>query len=179
MKNLSTKDLCSIGIFTAIIIALSQIKIPLPYGVPMTLQTFIIPFAAIVLGAKRGTVSALLYVVLGALGLPVFAGFTGGLGFVFGMTGGFILSFPIMALTAGIGAEKGGKVWLGLGLVIGSVINYLCGMLMYSFVVGTDLKTTFVACVLPFIPTAIIKVILAGMLGVKCKAVLEKGGVLA
>jgi len=178
-KKLSTRDLCFIGIFTAIIVVLAQISIPMPYGVPMTLQTFAIPLAGIVLGAKKGTLSTVVYVLLGAIGVPVFAGFTGGLGIVIGPTGGFILSFPIMALTAGIGANKGNKIWLVLGLLVGSVINYLCGMLMFSLVTASDLTTAFVACVLPFIPTAIIKAVLAGVLGVNIKNVLVKGRVLA
>jgi len=178
-KKLSTQDLCYIGIFTAIIAVLAQISIPMPYGVPMTLQTFAIPFAGIVLGARRGALSTVVYVLLGALGVPVFAGFRGGLDIVIGPTGGFILSFPIMALTAGIGASKGNKSWLVLGLLAGSLINYLCGMLMFSLVTASSLNTAFTACVLPFIPTAIIKAVLAGVLGMNIKNALVKGRVLA
>lgn len=178
-RNLSIRDLCFIGAFTAIIVALSQISIPMPYGVPMTLQTFAIPLAGIIIGAKKGTLSTVIYVLLGALGVPVFAGFTGGLGIVLGPTGGFILSFPIMALTAGIGANKGNKGWLIFGLAIGSIMNYLCGIFMFSLVTASDLNTAFIACVLPFIPTDIIKAILAGVLGVRCRNLLAKGKMLA
>lgn len=176
-KVLSTRDLCSIGIFTAIIIVLGQMSIPMPYGVPMTLQTFAIPLAGVVLGVKKGTMSTLIYVLLGAIGVPVFAGFTGGAHVVFGPTGGFILSFPIMALTAGIGADKNNKAWLAFWLVIGSAINYVCGMLMFSLVVSCDLLKAFTSCVLPFIPTAIIKVILVGLVGLRLKNILERAGV--
>lgn len=173
-QKISTRDLCYIGIFTAIIVGLAQISIPMPYGVPMTMQTFAIPLAGIVLGAKRGTLVAVVYVLLGAMSVPVFAGFSGGLGIVLGPTGGFILSFPIMAFTAGIGAEKGSRIWLAFWLVAGAVINYLCGMIMFSVVMASDMKTAFIACVLPFIPTAIIKIVLSGVLGVKLKSVLDK-----
>jgi len=177
-KKLSVHDLCLIGIFTAIISALAQISIPMPYGVPMTLQTFVIPIAGIILGPKNGTLSALTYILLGAFGMPVFAGFTGGLSIVLGPTGGFILSFPMMAFAAGIGAKNNNKVWLTFGIIAGSVINYLCGMLIFSIVTSSDIKTAFAACVLPFIPTAIIKAVLAGVLGVKIKSALYKGRVL-
>ncbi len=173
-RKLSTRDLCFIGIFTAIIAVLAQISIPMPYGVPMTLQTLAIPLAGIVLGTRNGTLSTLTYVLLGAFGVPVFAGFTGGLGIVFGPTGGFILSFPIMALAAGIGATHNHKAGLACGLVAGAIINYICGMLMFSLVTSRSLATAFIACVLPFIPTAIVKMVLAGFLGVKVKRALEK-----
>ncbi|WRS27260.1 biotin transporter BioY [Oscillospiraceae bacterium MB08-C2-2] len=172
-QKITTRDLCLIGIFTAFTCAMAQVTIPLPL-IPMTMQTFCIPFVGIVLGSKRGAFSALVYALLGAVGLPVFAGFTGGLGIVFGPTGGFILSFPLMALLAGIGAEKGGKVWLWSGLVLGAVVNYLCGMFMFSAVTGLGLAAAFAKAVLPFLPTAAIKILLSGWLGVKCKTLLQK-----
>lgn len=178
-EKLTVRDFCHIGIFSAMIAVLSQISIPMPYGVPMTLQTFIVPLAGIILGAKKGTISTLVYVMLGMIGVPVFAGFVGGLGIVFGKTGGFILTFPLMALAAGIGAEKGGKGWTAAGLVSGAAINYLGGILMFSALTGNTLAVAFAACVLPFIPTAIIKIIMAGILGPKCRELLVKGKVLA
>lgn len=174
MKKLSVQDLCLIGVFTAIIIVLGQISIPMPYGVPMTLQTLIIPFAGIILGAKRGTLATLIYVVLGAVGLPIFSRFSGGLSVVFGPTGGFILSFPIMAWMAGKGAEKGKALWVFLGLILGAIVNYLCGMLMFSLITSSTLSAAFLACVLPFIPTGIIKIVLAGTLGPSTKKLLIK-----
>ena len=176
--KLSVHDLCFIGIFTAIITVLGQIAIPMPYGVPMTLQTLTIPLAGVILGAKKGTYATLAYVFLGALGIPVFAGYTGGLSIVIGPTGGFILSFPIMALTAGIGAEKEKPIWVISGLIIGSIINYLCGMFMFSVITSCDLRAAFVACVLPFIPTAMIKIILSWVLGTSIRKVLVKGKIL-
>lgn len=178
-NKLTVKELCQIGVFTAIITVLAQISIPMPYGVPMTLQTFAIPLAGVVLGAKKGTITATVYVLLGALGIPVFAEFTGGLGIVFGATGGFILSFPILALLAGMGSGKNNILWLSSGLISGAVINYLCGMLMFSAVTGYGLDIAFTACVLPFIPTSIVKMVLVGVIGTKCKRILVKGGVLA
>jgi len=178
MKKVSARDICFIGIFTAIIVVLGQISIPMPYGVPMTLQTFAIPFAGIILGAKKGTLATLIYVMLGAVGVPVFAGFTGGLGIVFGATGGFILSFPFMAWCAGAGSEKEKVTWVFGGLLAGSIINYLCGMFMFSFVMSSNLNTAFVACVLPFIPTTIVKIVLASTLGLSIKNILIKAKVM-
>ena len=170
--KLSVRDFCHIGIFTAIIAALSQLSIPTPYGVPMTLQSFAIPLAGVVLGAKKGTVSTLIYVLLGLIGVPVFSGFSSGLGVVVGITGGFVFSFPLLALTAGFGESKNNIVWLVLMLITGATINFLCGMYWFSLIMSCDLKTSLAACVLPFIPTTIIKIALVVLLGRQIKNVL-------
>ena len=102
ISKINVRDFCYISAFTAIIAVMAQISIPLPAGVPLTLQTLAVPLAGIVLGAKRGCVSTLLYVLLAAVGVPVLANMTGGIGYVFGITGGFIISFPVMALLSGL-----------------------------------------------------------------------------
>jgi biotin transport system substrate-specific component len=170
----SVRELCFIGIFAAVIAVSSQLAIPMPYGVPMTLQTLVIPIAGIALGAKKGAVATLIYVALGAAGVPVFAGYQGGMGIVFGMTGGFILSFPVMAFAAGLGGGKNKAIWLAIGLAGGAALNYLCGMLWFGYVAAVDLETAFLACVLPFIPTAILKIILAAILGRQIKRALMR-----
>jgi biotin transport system substrate-specific component len=165
-SSLSVVDLCYISLFTALIAVLAQISIPLPGGVPLTLQTFAIPLAGIVLGPKRGTISALLYVLLGAIGIPVFASLTGGFGIILGVTGGFIVSFPIMALFAGFAANRTVKSpMLWVWLILGALVNYVVGTIWCMVVAGLDLPGALAACVIPFIPTAILKIILTGFLG--------------
>lgn len=169
MKNskLSIQDMCMIGMFTAIIVIMAQISIPMPMGVPMTMQTFAITLAAIVMGAKNGTIASLIYVLLGAIGVPVFANFSGGVGIVVGATGGFIMAFPIMALIIGLGADfyKKNRAWLIVGILVGTVVNYIGGTLWYCFVTGNGFMAGLAGCVLPFIPTAIIKAVLAVIVG--------------
>ena len=157
------------AVFTAIIAVMAQIVIPMPLGVPMTLQTLAIMLTGVMLGAKKGVLVTVAYVLAGTLGAPVFAGLTGGPGAVFGPTGGFIMSFPLLALAAGTGAEKGSKLWLWGGLVTGVMINYLCGAIYFGIYTSNDLITSFTACVLLFIPTDILKIIIAGLFGVKVK----------
>lgn len=173
-KKLTVRDFCAIGVFAAVICVLAPISIPMPYGVPMTLQTFVIPLAGVVLGARNGTLAVVLYVLLGAVGLPVFAGLKGGIGVVLGPTGGFILSFPLLALAAGLGGGRDNKLWLASGLVLGAAVNYLCGMLMFSLVASVGLSAAFYACVLPFIPTTVIKIVLTAVLGLKLKSLLAR-----
>lgn len=180
--KLSIRDICLIGIFTAFIAASAQLIIPMPVGVPFTLQTFIIPLAGVILGAKKGTLAVLVYIILGATGIPVFSGFKGGFAVIFGVTGGYILSFPILALFAGIGSdsyEKIKNIWnrnifFSSCLVIGSSINYICGMLMAMFVTSRGLQEAFAIFVLPYIPTEVVKIILVWIFGMSLKKILKK-----
>ncbi len=178
-SKVNVKDYCYIAVFTAIIAVMAQISIPLPGGVPLTLQTLAVPLAGIVLGAKRGTISTLLYVLLAIFGAPVLANMTGGIGCVFGITGGFILSFPIMAFVSGLVSEKGVKspvYWLGL--LGGVLINYLIGTLWFVFAAESTFMAAITACVLPFIPTAILKLVLSGVIGDALKKTMRRAGLL-
>ena len=117
-----TYNLVSCGVMTALIAVLSQISIPLPSGVPITLQTFVIALAGFFLGSGFSAVSVAAFIVLGAVGLPVFSGFKGGLSVLTGLTGGFIFGFILLAVFCGL---KRDKLWLN---IIFSVI----GLALYS-----------------------------------------------
>ncbi|MCR5675398.1 MAG: biotin transporter BioY [Lachnospiraceae bacterium] len=175
----TAQDICHIAVFTALIAILAQISIPLPGGVPLTLQTFAVPLAGLVLGAKKGTTSTLIYVLLAAAGVPVLAGMKGGLGAVLGMTGGFVLSFPLMALFAGFAAGKtvrDARLWFWL--VLGALVNYAVGTAWFMWIAGTDIRGALAACVLPFLPTAVLKIVLSGMAGTLMRGMLGKTGLL-
>ncbi len=173
-SKISIQDICSIAIMTAITAVLAQISIPMPLGVPMTMQTFAVTLAGIVLGAKRGAISMLIYVLLGAIGVPVLANFSGGFQHLIGPTGGFLLSFPIMAYLIGIGTKmRRQKGMFLLFLILGTAANYAIGVLMFCILMKASIWTGFTACVLPFIPTAIIKAFAASILGLKLQVRLE------
>ena len=177
-RKMSIRDLCYISIFSAVIAVCAQISIPMPYGiVPLTLQTFAIMLAGAVLGVKNGTIATLLYVLLGAVGVPVFSLFTGGIGIVVGPTGGFILSFPLLALAAGVGASKDSRLWLTLWIAIGMIVNYASGIIMYSIVTSTSLSSSFFIMI-QFIPTDIIKVVIVIASSKTIKQALIKSGAL-
>ncbi len=163
----TVKETCYAGLFAAVIAIMAQISIPMPGGVPMTMQTFAVTLAAIVLGAKLSTVSTVIYLILGAAGVPVLAGFTGGLAKFVGPTGGFLISFPLMAFVIGWGVEHR-RAFPGafvVALVAGTVLNYVVGVAMFCALTQSTLAAGITACVLPFIPTAIIKAILASVVG--------------
>lgn len=100
--KISIRTITFTAMFAAIISVLSILTIPTPWGVPFTLQTFAIALCGFVLGKKYGTLATGVYVLLGAVGLPVYAGMKGGFGVLFGPTGGYIIGFIFMALLCGI-----------------------------------------------------------------------------
>ena len=175
-KGISVQDICMIGVLTAVISVMSWIRIPMPLGVPMTLQTFAVPLAGVILGPRKGMLAVVLYILLGAIGVPVFSGFSAGPGALFGLTGGFIWAFPLMALFAGLGVKKGTVLWITLGLLMGIVADYTVGVLQFMLVSGNSLQTSIMACVLPFLPTEAIKAALVGTVGMQCRRALVKNG---
>ena len=97
-----TKKLVYMGLLVALTAALSQIAIPMPVGIPFTLQTFAIAFVAYFLGWKYGVGTICIYIALGAVGAPVFSNFQGGISKIIGLTGGFIWGFIPMVFLTGL-----------------------------------------------------------------------------
>ncbi|MGI6071133.1 MAG: biotin transporter BioY, partial [Blautia sp.] len=104
-KRNHTRQLAFAGLFAAILAVLSVIQIPMPSGVPVTLQTFAVALCGCVLGRKWGFTATLLYVLIGTVGLPVFSGMKGGIGVLAGPTGGFLFGFLALAPLCGLGME--------------------------------------------------------------------------
>jgi biotin transport system substrate-specific component len=176
-KKISTRELCFIALFVALISVCAQVTVPQPGGVPFTLQAWAVALAGLVLGPKNGMWAALVYVLLGALGVPVFAGFSGGFGVILRPTGGFLLSFPVMALLAGWGEKKGGLVWPLLGLGAGTVFNWACGMLYFSWVTSLSLLTSFGYAVAPFIIVGVVRTAALPFIGKSIKTAIRKAGI--
>lgn len=178
-SKLSIQEICSIAIMTAITAVMAQISIPLPMMVPMTMQTFAVTLAGIVLGSKCGSIAMGIYLLLGAVGVPVFSGFKGGLQSLVGPTGGFLLSFPLMAYIIGKGMElRKQKGMFVLLLCVGTISNYVVGVLMYCVVMDSSVWTAITACVLPFVPSAVIKAVLAAVMGLQLRKQLEKSRII-
>lgn len=166
------------AVVTATVAVLSQISIPMPYGVPLTFQTFAVPLAGILLGPVHGAISMLIYILLGAVGIPVFAGFNSGLGTILGVTGGFILAFPIMAFLTGLGAKKMQLKNLVLYLGLAILIEYTIGTVQFMIVSKSNFMSSLLACVVPFIPTEVIKGMMVCIIGIKCKKIMLKSGLI-
>ncbi|MCL2351592.1 MAG: biotin transporter BioY [Firmicutes bacterium] len=153
------------AIFAALTAVLAQVSVPAPGGVPVTMQTFAVLLAGIALGSRKGFAATAVYLLLGAAGLPVFAGFSGGFQKFAGPTGGFLLSFPVTAFAAGLSAEliydrlKGrlGLLFCSLGVLAAVAVNYACGMAVYCAVTGAGPAKAAAVCVLPFIVPDLLK----------------------
>ncbi len=165
-KKLKTVDLALIAMFAAMIAICSWISIPAT--VPFTLQTFGVFLAVGVLGGKRGTLAVATYMLMGAVGIPVFAGFGAGLGHLLGSTGGYVLGFLFSALSMwGIEILFGRKNWVVvLTMTIGLVVCYTFGTVWYMFMyagnTGTiGIGTVLTICVVPYIVPDVIKMVLA------------------
>lgn len=166
-RKVSTLDIAYIGLSVALIAICSWIQLTVMM-VPFTLQTFAV-FAVIgLLGLYRGTIAVLVYILLGAVGAPVFAGFSGGIGTLFGTTGGYIIGFIFSALIAG-GFMKflGKKLWVMIvGMALGLLACYAFGTAWFMWVYGNangaiSLATALGWCVTPFIIPDAVKIALA------------------
>lgn len=166
--NSKITDMVYIGLSAAIIAVCSWISIPLT--VPITLQTMGVVLISGLFGAKRGTLSILLYILIGAIGVPVFSGFKSGFGVLLGSTGGYIIGFIFTALIVGIVSDKTNKLWaLILSMVVGILVCYAFGTAWFAVVYAktnepASLATILVWCVIPFLIPDAIKIALAAVL---------------
>lgn len=170
MKKIKNQTICMIALFTAVISIMAQFSIPLPFGVPLSLQNFAIALTAILLGSQYGTLSIIIYLALGVIGLPVFANFRSGLQSIFSPAGGFLLGYPLMAYLIGIGSKYHYKKSIFINFIfLGYLMDYLVGLVVFCLITSTDIKTGIITCILPFLPAELIKASLAGTLGLQLK----------
>lgn len=161
-KQFRMVDLSYMAICAALIAICSWISIPA--AVPFTLQTFAVFCVLGLLGGKRGTVSILVYILLGAIGLPVFTGFNAGFGALLGTTGGYILGFVFIGLICWL-AEKlfGTKLWVRvMAMLLGLLVCYAFGTAWFMFLYARRagpiaLGTALGWCVFPFVIPDLIK----------------------
>lgn len=165
-SRIKTKDMVNIALFTVLIVICSWISIPTV--VPFTLQTFAVFFSCLVLGGKYGTCSVFIYLLLGALGLPVFSNFTGGIGALLGPTGGYLAGFLLSALMMWIMENLfGRKRWVFIvSMILGLLVCYAFGTAWFFFVYtlaskAITFKKILGLCVLPFIIPDLLKISLA------------------
>lgn len=161
-----TLDLVYIALGAALIAVCAWISIPLT--VPVTLQTFAVFFLITLLGGKRGTASVIVYLLLGAAGVPVFAQFTSGIGILLGNTGGYLLGFIFIGLIAWAAEKFLGSAFYvqTAALLIGLVVCYGFGTAWFLYVYTRDngavaLGTVLGWCVIPFIFPDLLKLVIA------------------
>jgi len=171
-EKASVKGIVYTALFGALTAAGAFIIIPVP-PVPITAQTFFLNAAAVLLGGPLGAASQFIYIMLGVVGMPVFAGGKAGLGVLFGPTGGYLTGFVLGAFVIGFIANRkkdAGVLWYIFSMFIGMVIIYATGVAQLSFVAKLSLIKAAAVGVVPFLPGDIIKIILAAIISVKLKS---------
>lgn len=176
--KMRTVDMVYIALFAVLMAVCSWISIPA--AVPFTMQTFGVFLAVAVLGGKRGTLAILVYLLLGAVGAPVFAGFSGGISALVGSTGGYIIGFLFLALVMWLMERLlGKKTWvLAVSMVLGLVVCYAFGtawfMVVYARTTGAiGLWTALGWCVFPYIIPDLAKMALALALRKRLRAAIR------
>ena len=177
-SKITTKDMAYIALFAVIIAICSWLSVPAT--IPFTLQTFGIFFTVGVLGGKRGTLSVLIYLLLGIIGIPVFSGFTGGVGRLLGTTGGYIIGFLLSAMVMWAMEQfLGKKRWvLAISMVLGLIVCYAFGTMWFMFVYANStgpigVWTALGWCVFPYIIPDLIKIALALVLCKKLAQIIQ------
>lgn len=154
-----TKKLVLCGLCAALLCVLSPLAIPVG-PVPITLATFAVMLSAALLGPKLGVTAVAIYLLLGCVGTPVFAGFSSGFGALLGPTGGYLIGYLPLALVTGFLGQKlcAGRKALGktgalvLAMAVGTVVLYALGTAWFMAMTGTPLAGAMLGCVVPFLP---------------------------
>lgn len=165
-RRMDTRDVTMIAVCTAMMVICSWISIPAT--VPFTMQTFGVFLCVGLLGGRRGTLAISVYLLLGAVGLPVFSGFTGGIGHLFGATGGYIIGFLFSALVMWLIEHLPGRnlKTLVLSMIAGLITCYAFGTAWFMVVYAKDsgsvgLMTALGWCVFPYVIPDAVKIGLA------------------
>lgn len=169
-----TKQLTLYSLFAALTAILSQISIPLPFTpVPINLATLSVLLSGAILGKKGGAISQIVYAILGAVGLPVYANFLSGIGILIGPTGGYIIGYIIAAFVVGIIVEKSEKNLKSylLSMCLGIIACYILGTAWFMYITNNNLISALTLCVLPFIPGDIIKIIFGAFIANRLKKI--------
>lgn len=176
MERMTTKNLAFCALMAAVTAVCAQISIPLPGGVPLTLSVAAVYLSGAFLGPGLAFASQLVYLLLGAFGLPVFAGFSGSLGVLLGSTGGYLLVYPLMAAAVALGRRLwGGKLpSLAASMLIALLLCYAGGTAWFMAVTQKSLAVSLAACVFPFVPVDLCKIALASAVGSRLAVFTER-----
>lgn len=167
-KIFDLKSMVLMALFAALTCVLAPLSIPIG-PVPISLTNLVIYFSLYVLGWQRATITYLVYLLLGLVGLPVFSGFEGGVGKLAGPTGGYLIGFIFMAIISGLFVKmKEDEVILNrvlgiAGMILGTLVAYAFGTAWFCYSTGTGLSAALALCVIPFIPGDLVKIIVAAV----------------
>lgn len=178
---MSTKKMVLVALFAAVLAVLAQVSIPTPWGIPITGQLLGVFLAGAVLGGRLGFLTMVVYLFLGAFGLPVFAQAKGGLPVILGPTGGYLLGFALGVFILGRIVEassKAGTARLAAGMLICLLVAYGLGTLQFALVTGRTFGEAVMLAVIPYLPFDLVKVAIAVPLGKVLRRSVQKAGML-
>ena len=174
--KINTRDIAYIAVFTALLAVCSWIAIPTPTRIDFTLQILGIMLTLGILGGKRGTLAITAYLLLGAAGVPVFAGFYGGIGALLTPSGGYLIGYFFTALVMwAMEKALGTKAWaLAVSMVLGLAVCYAFGTAWFMVVYpmggeAVSLVTALAWCVIPYLPFDLIKLAAALTLSIQLR----------
>ena len=184
-KSMTTYQLALTGVMTAVICILGPMSLMIPISpVPISLANLAICLSIVILGMRLGTLSCVLYLLIGLIGLPVFSGFSGGIGKLAGPTGGYLIGYLFLSLIGGFFVERfSGKGFeqravQGLGLLVGTAVLYAFGTAWLAYMAGMNFAEALAAGVLPFIPGDLVKIFLTLLVGPEVRTRLLQAGYL-
>ena len=180
---ISIKNMTMTAVFAAVLCVTAPFSIPVG-PIPLSLATFVIYLASATLGWKYGTLSVAIYILIGAVGVPVFSGFQGGFHRIVGVTGGYIIGYIPLAIATGIAADrlaalspnsaiKKNKISqaaiLAAGMIVGTLLLYTIGTAWFMFQTNNTLTASLALCVIPFLPGDAIKIFGACLIAPKMR----------
>lgn len=166
--TLTTKNLVRIGLMTALLCIIAPFAFPLPFSpVPISFATFIIYLGTYTLGKKYGTISCLIYLLLGSVGLPVFSNFSGGIGKLAGATGGYLIGYLLLAFIGGWFVEnyEGRILPSAFGLILGTALTYAFGTIWLSQQMSLSFSQGLAIGVSPYLLGDTVKIIATLIIG--------------
>jgi biotin transport system substrate-specific component len=165
-KKPNVYQITIIGLMTAVICILGPLSIPVGV-IPISFTNFAIYFALYILGAKKATMSFIIYMLIGLVGAPVFSGFSGGPAKLLGPTGGYIIGFLFMALISGFFIDRFIDKWYlcVFGMILGTAVCYTFGTVWLSYQADLSMSAALALGVIPFIPADLVKIIIVAFIG--------------
>uniref|UniRef100_UPI0040574929 biotin transporter BioY n=1 Tax=Acetatifactor sp. TaxID=1872090 RepID=UPI0040574929 len=181
MKNTKTLSLTLIALTTAITCILGPLSIVIPISpVPISFTNLAIYLTVMILGWKKGTISCMLYLLIGFAGVPIFSSFTSGPAKLLGPTGGYLIGFIFMAMVSGYFIEKFiGKIYMYIiGMTIGALICYTFGTTWLSIQSNMRFGAALMAGVIPYLPADAAKILIATFAGTEIRKRLVKANLI-
>lgn len=185
-KKMTTYQLVLTALMTAVVCILGPWSLNIPISpVPISMGNLGILLAVAILGTKYGTLSCVLYLLIGLIGLPVFSNFGSGIGKLAGPTGGYLIGYIPMVVVCGLvmsrfmGKAFRDRVMQALGMVLGTAVLYVFGTAWLAIVAGMTFGQALAAGVIPFIPGDLVKILIVVLLAPKIRSRLVKANLLA